>query len=282
MSAEKIVIELYLAIERATGSGNIHKVRLAARSLGYKFTNKDSSDWLKPFIAAAAARSSAPLAAPEVGTDIQVPQHEGGYEENQVPQGCESAPDRHLNGTANGLTRDKVIPSLLAEPSALPAKKSQASTQGNPPPSHRPLKLPLDAQVQDARRAILAAVWDLIGRTPFSRTITKTEWGRRNSRVALDLATNGVTADQCIAAYRAAEKRMGTPPRTLQIVQDQLGRMALPQPVKPTDKPSGAQTTMYSRCRRCDSFKRELDMVPSVHDRQKLVCRECSQQEHAA
>ncbi|HEY6485372.1 MAG TPA: helix-turn-helix domain-containing protein [Candidatus Cybelea sp.] len=54
-------------------------------------------------------------------------------------------------------------------------------------------KLPLDEVFLEQRRAILLAIWDLLAKTPFSATITRTEWGKRNSRAASDLARLGVT-----------------------------------------------------------------------------------------
>jgi len=117
-------------------------------------------------------------------------------------------------------------------------------------------------------------MWELLARTPFSASITKTEWGRRNSRVALDLATKGISAERIVAAYRAAEKRMGTPPRTLQIIQDQLGRMALPDAQRPNDKPAGARPAQYARCGSCDSFTLERELKPDQRF-PRPICPRC-------
>jgi hypothetical protein len=81
---------------------------------------------------------------------------------------------------------------------------------------------PLD--LHERRRAILTAVWDLVA-PALSGTITKTGWGKQNSAVALDLAKAGVEPQRCIAAWHSATKRLGSPVRTLRIVQDELGRL---------------------------------------------------------
>lgn len=95
--------------------------------------------------------------------------------------------------------------------------------------NHRPPRLPLDAEVQVARRAILTAIWSLLEATPYAATVTKTEWGKCNSRVALDLAEKHISPERCVEAWQAATTRLGSPVRLLKIVQDELGRIATPK-----------------------------------------------------
>lgn len=47
-------------------------------------------------------------------------------------------------------------------------------------------------------------------------------------------------------------------------------------------EPTGARTPMYGRCSRCDSFKRERDMVPNPENYAKFVCRGCLKPGEAA
>jgi hypothetical protein len=75
----------------------------------------------------------------------------------------------------------------------------------------------------------LAAVWELLGATAVSATITKTEWGTRNKRIALDLARRDVSPEQCVVAWRSATERLGEPVRTMKLVQDELMRLAVPR-----------------------------------------------------
>lgn len=255
---------MYLAIERAEGAGSVDRARAAARAAGARFSNAESMLWLSDFLNAAVRRRDSRR---ENGVTYGV--------ENEHKTAGQTAENRRDSRTAVGLTRNKgIVPSTpIAVPSALPAPPAQAGSKSNPQPP-RPMKLPLDAQVQDARRAILAAMWELLARTPFSASISKTEWGRRNSRVALDLATKGITPERIVAAYHAAEKRMGTPPRTLQVVQDQLGRMALPDAQRPNNKPSGSRPTQYQRCGACDSFKPERDLRTDPHF-PRPICPDC-------
>lgn len=78
------------------------------------------------------------------------------------------------------------------------------------------------------RSAIVDAIWAELAKTAFARTMTKTEWRKRNNAVALDLAKAGVTPEQCVAAWESAGTRLGSPARMLRIVQDELARNMLP------------------------------------------------------
>ncbi len=56
--------------------------------------------------------------------------------------------------------------------------------------------------------------------------IGKTEWKKRNMRCARDLAKQGISAERIIAAWKSACDRLGEPPFTMKMVQDELIRGA--------------------------------------------------------
>lgn len=199
MTPRSVVIEFYVALERATGEGSVDKARKAARSLGLKFTNAESAKWLAPFTAAAGKR------------------RENGAQ-NGVNNKHETA------GTTAGdlgLARDKGIPSLFLIDSSLRSSSGAASQ----PPVKKPrqTKLPYDRPLLDRRDAILKAAWALI-QPVISRATTFTVWRKRNNEIAVDLAKAGVTPRAVVAAWQQATDRIGEPVRELSIVQKEIER----------------------------------------------------------
>lgn len=196
MNAEDVLREFYLALERATGEGNIHKARAAARAIGLKFTNQDSSVWLKPFIDAAAKRrtASAPVAALILGTGNE----------------HESAPVRHLNGTTNGLTRGKVVPSTsLRIPFS--AENGKVNTNGATGPPEWLARLRVDVKALGPTKLcdlagearILFARWDAAQHGHFCRDEGKNR--REGLRLAPVFARLGAAKREAFEGMTCAE-----------------------------------------------------------------------------
>lgn len=106
--------------------------------------------------------------------------------------------------------------------------ETDANASAGPPKKVTAKVFAFDADLSGLARSILAAVWSELAKTPYSATITKTEWGKRNKRTALDLATLKKTPEECLAAWQSASARLGSPVRMLNVVQDEMGRLAAP------------------------------------------------------
>lgn len=270
-NAQQEAVALWQFLTSRGFEPSMNSICRALRDQGVKFRQGELYRALSPFVGPGPQR--------KIGSQPAIPRVAPGNQKSLTRE----APGSQPANSRVAASREKEVSLVrIAVPSALPAKNSQAGRKNNPQPNHRALRLPLDAEVQVARRAILAAVWALLARTPFAATITRTEWGKRNNRTALDLANLNVTPEQCVSAWHSATKRLGTPARTLAIVQDELGRIALPQAVKPTDKPTGARPEQWVRCAGCTRVRRPRDMKPSADDPQKLLCEICAPSEHAA
>ena len=90
-----------------------------------------------------------------------------------------------------------------------------------------------------------------------------TEWGKRNGRAAGDLARLDVTPEQCVAAWHSATARIGAPVRTIQIVQDELGRQALPAQRRAPARPTRAndRNTDYNALQEATQRPSDDDLV---------------------
>lgn len=208
LNPQQVVVEFYIALERATGEGNIHKARTAARAIGCNFTNAESSRWLKPFIEKARARrQSAPVAAPLRHLNGT------GFENESAP----------LLGTGNGLTRGNCIPGLIPEAGSL-RSPACAPEPHKAPVVPRVPTLPFDRDLLDRRRAILKAVWQCV-QPIIGRAMTAGEWSKRNARVAGDLARLEWTPEKVEIAWEIACRERGEPVRYLSVVQGFLTRV---------------------------------------------------------
>ena len=198
VNPRQIIVEFYLALERATGEGNIHKARAAARAIGLKFDNRDATVWLKPFVDAASERrvpstsastDSAPVAAPVLITE----QHHG-------------------SSTTNGLARDNCIPSIVlaSEPSVPQHKPKQPRLHFVPPG-------------EESARAMLEAVWERV-EARVGSALTKTAWKARNKRSALEMAQAGLSAEAVLAAHERLCGERGDVVYTLKWVHEAIIR----------------------------------------------------------
>jgi hypothetical protein len=89
MSAQQVVVEFYLALERATGEGNAPKARRAARAIGFHFDNRQAAKWLQKYVAEAEKRR----AGPNTGATAGPPYKEA---QAQVQARTESAHDKGI------------------------------------------------------------------------------------------------------------------------------------------------------------------------------------------
>lgn len=196
------MIELYLALERATGEGNIHKAQAAARAIGYTFDNRESAKWLKPFIEDAQSRRAAPAAAPKPAPDLSTKQHLGSTENSTRARVIELIPS--IPGESSELLRNSSSSPRVKKTRAVRERKNR--------------KLPFDREILDRRDAILHAVWDQL--QPFLHVATSfTTWGARNRKIAADLARNW-SPEQIVDAWqRASAGHGGEPIRQLSLVQ---------------------------------------------------------------
>jgi hypothetical protein len=234
LEPRSVVIGIYLALEKAGAKNLVERTRLAARAAGAKFTNGQAATWLAPFVSEhhkntpeSTRRGFANLTH---GRDC-------GQETDGIADGIADGilstertglrtGTRTENGRDDGLTRDKGISSLdlssaetddsLRSSSALPAAPAKKQS--------RPLRLPLDAEVQVAKHAMLDAVWELLEPT-LGRSIGKTAWKKQNANVATDLVSLGRPLGDILAAWHSATGRLGSPCRTMRVLRDELGRM---------------------------------------------------------
>ena len=88
------------------------------------------------------------------------------------------------------------------------------------------------------------------------RTITRTEWGKRNKATARDLAIVGRSDDDLLRAHEHASKRLGSTVYSLHIVRDELAR--LDNPTTPREKPVGSVTEILRRREERDRARGEL------------------------
>ena len=115
MSAQALVIEMYLAIERAEGRGSVDRARKAARAAGCGgFGNAEASAWLAPFVKAADGKRDGKRTAP--GRAIK-------HDSDSI---------RTDSGRHDGLTRGKGIPSRNLE---IPGTTSPPSPQSEIAPA---------------------------------------------------------------------------------------------------------------------------------------------------
>lgn len=193
--SRSVVVEIYLALERATGEGNIQKARRAARAAGFSFRNAESVEWLRPFTEAARVRRGAPIGEP-VGAPVL-------------------STNGHHSGHLDGLARGNCTPSLI------PVDSLRSSTRNGEPKRERAIKLPFDRETLDRRNAILKAVWGCV-QPHIGRATTFTAWRDRNAKSARSLAEAGVDAARAVAAWEVACRKYGEPVRQLSAVQDTL------------------------------------------------------------
>jgi hypothetical protein len=197
-NARQVVIEFYLALERATTHGNIEKARAAARSIGCSFTNAESSLWLKPFIDAAEQRQ-----------DSRQEVRQGNHEEIG-----------RTNGRTHGLTRAVKV-SLFEDPVDSSLRSSSVAATAAPAKKPRQQKLPYDRSILDRRVAILKAVWQRV-QPLIGRTTTWTDWRKRNGTIAASFALGGFSPEQIVKAWEITTTADGDPVRELWLVQRKL------------------------------------------------------------
>lgn len=126
----------------------------------------------------------------------------------------------------------------------------------------RQLRLP-DPDEERAR-AILATIWPSVQPSVVG-SMTKTEWGKRNKRFALDMAQAGVTPDRALAAHAAASQRIGETVRSLQIVQDQLARGT--EPLKQTKRGvhgDGYRAQQFSAPDELAEYARQIEIAAGL------------------
>lgn len=198
--SRSVVIEIYLALERATGEGNIQKARKAARAAGFSFTNGESAKWLRPFTEAAAKRRAAPVTAPVTAPVLST--------------------KRHLSGHPNGLAR------VIGTPSLIPLVDSlRSSTCAAKPHTPRQGRLDFDREFLDKRKAILKAVYQRV--QPYlHRATTQGDWFKRNAATAGSFVKGNISPEQAVAAWDQALRVKGEPYRQLALVQKFLDEIA--------------------------------------------------------
>lgn len=219
MNPQQILVEFYLALEKATGHGNIEKARAAARAIGCKFTNSESSAWLKPFIDAASKRQ-----------DERQPF--GRADGRGIPSS--TAGDL---GSINGLTRGNCIPVKLPT-----VPNSQVEPNGS---THKPKRaplLPLEAEERKARDTIIAAIEPEL--RPALRGMTWTAWRQRNGRTCMDMAKAGVTPQQAYEAWRDLSEERGEKIYTMRWVQERISRGNGAAPKPRYDPKNGCDCTL--------------------------------------
>jgi hypothetical protein len=214
----QVVVEFYLALERATGSGSVDKARAAARAVGCTFTNSESSEWLKPFTKTAGITAGKRLKN-GVSNGVVIEHGTAGHSAANL-------------GGHNGLTHDNCIPGLIPESSVLRTSSSGVALQQ---PAAKPEKakreprnrvLPFDRPVLDLRNAILRSVWEKV-QPLVARSTTWTDWRKRNSVIAASLAQGGFSAEQIVYAWEQCRTRDGDPVRELFMVQKWLERVQM-------------------------------------------------------
>ena len=132
-------------------------------------------------------------------------------------------------------------------------------------------KLGIDADLYNKRRALLNAIWSLLEPTGImSGAKSKTQWTRENGAVAMDLAREGATPEQCAVAWHSASARVGSPARTMKLIQDEIVRRATgktasaPMRTSPSDHGHGAQT----------SLRRSDPITPDLSDAERAASDE--------
>lgn len=124
-------------------------------------------------------------------------------------------------------SKTQANPSSSSASASAIAETSVSAASASPPAAPQPRQIPFTDPVEERARAILAAVWKVV-QPVVGRTITRTEWGRSNKRIARDLASlNPPLTDEVILAARdRATARIGEQVYSLTIIRDQLTREA--------------------------------------------------------
>ena len=92
-----------------------------------------------------------------------------------------------------------------------------------PPASRTPRQQQLPNGDEQAAREILASLWPRVEAT-VKRAMTRTEWGKRNKRAALDMARVGLSIPEIVAAHEQLCRDRGETIYTLSWVQDAIAR----------------------------------------------------------
>lgn len=171
--AQNLVIEFYLAIERAEGKGSVDRARAAARAAGATFSNPQSAIWLAPFTKAAAEKRT----------------------ENGVSNGVgftsETAGSAAEKRTENGLARDKVIPTL---PGLEPKGSSDTPVSRTPAQKRLKLRTPAEIVADEALKILEPLV------RPHAVSVSWTAWKQRNRQTAVRMAET-MSAEDIAALY---------------------------------------------------------------------------------
>lgn len=216
MNPQQEAIALWRYIE-SRGQKPTHRIVASVlRSWGLKFRECDLNAWLKPFrVVSRKQMGNAPETSGKQKTRTR---ETNGKRPGNAPVTLRlflRARAAKVSLVTNAVPSDDSLRSSSSAQPAVPAK-----------PTRKPkaIRLPLSAEAQIAKSAILEAVWLLL-EPHIGRAMTKTTWKQRNAKEALELANMHRALDEITAAWHSASERLGSPCRMLRIVQDELAKI---------------------------------------------------------
>lgn len=196
MNAQQEAVALFKYLESRGVKVSIRMVaRIMRTEMRIRVDDKSLRDYLKKFTAV--APQSEAVAPQQIRTNTAV-----------APQSTAPAP--RLRAHNNVSLVSKLDSETDVSSSPVPAKQ-----------------LALVDATEERAREILGMFWPRV-ESAVGKTLTRTEWGKRNKRDALNFAAVARSDADLLAAHESASKRLGSCVYSLRVVADELLRGANP------------------------------------------------------